>query len=64
LSAFKSLNAVAEGTMYSWRFPSLSVVVALMMLGGCATRPINPPMEQVDLTKGYRFDTRWERRRN
>ncbi len=35
-----------------------------MMLGGCATRPINPPIEQVDLSKGYRFDTRWAHRRN
>ncbi len=50
--------------MYSWRFPFLTIVVALMMLGGCATRPINPPIEQVDLTKGYRFDTRWAHRRN
>lgn len=50
--------------MYSWNFPSLIIVVALMMLGGCASRPINPPIEQVDLAKGYRFDTRWEHRRN
>ena len=35
-----------------------------MMLAGCATRPINPPIEQVDLTKGYRYDTRWEHRRD
>ena len=45
-------------------FPSLIVVAALMMLGGCATRPINPPIEQVDLSKGYRFDTRWAHRSN
>ena len=44
--------------------PSLIAVAALMMLGGCATRPINPPIEQVDLAKGYRFDTRREHRRN
>ena len=46
------------------RFPSLLVVAALVMLGGCATRPINPPIEQVDLAKGYRFDTRREHRPN
>ena len=44
--------------------PSLIVVAALAMLGGCATRPINPPIEQVDLAKGYRFDTRREHRPN
>ncbi len=43
---------------------SLIVLAALMMLGGCATRPINPPIEQVDLSKGYRFDTRWAHRSN
>lgn len=32
------------------------------MLGGCATRPINPLIEKVDLTTGYRFETRLERR--
>ena len=32
------------------------------MLGGCATHPINPPIEQVDLNKGYRYETRWEHR--
>ena len=43
---------------------SLIVLAVLMMLGGCATRPINPPIEQVDLSKGYRFDTRWAHRSN
>ena len=41
---------------------SLIVVAVLVMLGGCATRPINPPIEQADLSKGYRFDTRWAHR--
>ncbi len=50
--------------MNPWRFPPLFVVVVLMMLGGCATRPINPAIEQVDLSKGYRFDTRWQHRSN
>ena len=43
---------------------SLIVLAVLVMLGGCATRPINPPIEQVDLSKGYRFDTRWAHRSN
>ena len=44
------------------RVPSLLLVVSLAILSGCATRPINPPIEQVDLTKGYRYETRWEHR--
>jgi NTE family protein len=39
-------------------------VVLLVMLGGCATRPINPPIDQVDLTRGYRYETRWPQRVN
>ena len=33
---------------------------ALLLLGGCATRPINPPITQVDTSRGYRFLTRAE----
>lgn len=28
------------------------------MLGGCAIRPINPPITQADASIGYRFETR------
>jgi len=31
---------------------------ALLALGGCATRPINPPIAQADPDAGYRFATR------
>ncbi len=34
------------------------VLVALLVLAGCATRPINPPLTQVDVDKGYTFQTR------
>lgn len=30
----------------------------LLWLGGCATRPINPPIAQADPGSGYRFETR------
>ncbi len=33
-------------------------LVALFALGGCATRPINPPITHADPTKGYRFQSR------
>jgi NTE family protein len=56
------LEISAEGIMSLLRFPSLIVVAVLVLLGGCATRPINPPIEKVDLTKGYRYETRWEHR--
>ncbi len=34
------------------------VLVSLLLLGGCATRPINPSIARVELSKGYRFQTR------
>ena len=39
-------------------------VVVVAMLSGCATRLINPPIDQVNLRTGYRWDTRWEYRQN
>ena len=36
---------------------SLSLVLA-MLLGGCATRPVNPPITQTDPRTGYRLETR------
>src|SRR5512143_1728493 len=32
----------------------------ILLLGGCATRPINPPLSVVDRSTGYRFLTRSE----
>ena len=40
------------------RIPSLLVLASLLLLGGCATRPINPPITQADPSTGYRFETR------
>jgi NTE family protein len=31
---------------------------AALLLGGCATRPVNPPISQVDPSAGYRVETR------
>jgi NTE family protein len=36
----------------------LLFVALLLLLGGCATRPINPPISQTDPSTGYRFETR------
>src|SRR5437773_2875660 len=33
-------------------------ITALLVLGGCATRPVNPPITQVDANTGYTFQTR------
>jgi NTE family protein len=30
----------------------------LLLLGGCATRPVNPPVTSTDLKTGYRFEVR------
>ena len=39
------------------RMPAL-LMLALFLLGGCATRPVNPPITQTDPRTGYRFETR------
>jgi len=44
--------------------PSLCVMASLLLLGGCATRPINPPITQADPSTGYRFETRQARDKN
>lgn len=38
--------------------PSLLVLALLVLLGGCASRPINPPITHADPSTGYRFVTR------
>ena len=38
--------------------PSLFVLALSFLLGGCATRPINPPITQTDPTTGYSFEAR------
>jgi hypothetical protein len=41
------------------RLHALSALfVASLVFGGCATRPVNPPITQVDPNIGYRFETR------
>jgi NTE family protein len=39
-------------------------VFALSLLGGCATRPINPPIAEVELNQGYRYLTHEAHRPN
>jgi len=40
------------------RFQLLLSMAALVALGGCATRPINPAITQADPASGYRFEVR------
>ena len=35
-----------------------TTLAALLVLAGCASRPVNPPMTQVDPNGGYTFQTR------
>ena len=40
------------------RVSLLPVLAVLLLLAGCASRPVNPPIAQVDRNGGYRFATR------
>ncbi len=44
--------------MTRWRTPSIVVLAVFLLLIGCAHRPINPPITQVDPKTGYRYLTR------
>jgi NTE family protein len=37
---------------------TLSTLIGVGLLAGCATRPVNPPITQTDPRTGYRFETR------
>jgi NTE family protein len=43
---------------------TLSMLLLLSLLGGCASRPVNPPITQADPRSGYRFETRKAQSRN
>jgi NTE family protein len=38
--------------------PLWGVAAALLLLAGCATRPVNPPVTRIDTSTGYRYETR------
>lgn len=40
------------------KMPTWTVVACLLLLAGCATRPVNPPITKADPNTGYRFETR------
>ncbi len=42
-------------------FLVLSVLASVVLLNACASRPVNPPITRVDLTSGYRYETRLQR---
>lgn len=44
--------------MSPFRVSLLPAFAALLLLAGCATRPVNPPMAEVNKNSGYRFATR------
>ena len=41
-------------------FALFTLAGVILLLGGCATRPINPPITEVDRSTGYRYLTRVE----
>ena len=40
------------------RMLCFAAIAALLLLGGCATRPVNAPIKEVDANSGYTFQTR------
>ena len=40
------------------RILQLLILALFVLLGGCATRPVNPPISHVDPNSGYRFEAR------
>ena len=44
--------------MSRFRTRSLLLLASLLMLGGCATRQVNPSISQAEPSRGYRFETR------
>ena len=44
--------------MMTTRLLTATALAALLGLAGCATRPVNPPITQVDPSGGYTFQTR------
>jgi len=52
------MNRLGESMMTRWCTPSLLVLALFLLLVGCAHRPINPPITQVDPKYGYRLLTR------
>ena len=47
--------------MFCSRMHLLWILLAAVLLGACATRPINPPITQADPSIGYRWETRHAR---
>jgi len=40
------------------RLPIFLVLLSAILVGGCATRPVNPPMAQAHVGEGYRIESR------
>jgi len=56
----EAVAAFAQGSLLvsSLRSLSLPLVLCAVVLAGCATRPINAPITEVNRNSGYRFQTR------
>jgi len=44
--------------MFSRRSAALLLAVAVLLMAGCASRPVNPPVTEIHLDKGYRWVNR------
>ncbi len=56
----EAVAAFAQGSLLvsSLRSLSLPLLLCAVVLAGCATRPINAPITEVNRSSGYRFQTR------
>lgn len=46
------------GSTTRMQMPALLILALLLLLGGCASRPVNPPITHADPNAGYRLFTR------
>jgi NTE family protein len=61
-AAVLEFNGPLEKTMPSWRFSLSIAVTTLLLLGACATRPVNPRIVHYDASSGTQFERmEWNR---
>src|SRR5664279_3077002 len=51
-------ESIPQPAMSRLRVSVLPLLAVLLALSGCATRPVNPPITEVNRNSGYRFATR------
>ena len=55
---------MSPSTQSMTRSVCIALTTTLLVLAGCASRPVNPPITQANPTSGYRFETRQAHAKN